>query len=295
MDYTPRRLFQSPAVRRFVANTARSVARSGMKRARAYGQRYVKRRRTRGRGLTTRQLRPAYAKNNRMYGESSGRSKKQVSSTAQTYGTGVSPNTLYNQQIIDISEGANINQREGNTVFLRGIRFCGEIRNTSQFPMYYNMAIVSLKHQLSYEEQVRGEEEYFYPGFFRAEGTTERSQDFTNSLDSIVYHCRAINTDIFNVFAHQRMLLPSATSADTEFDNPNNDNTYKTYKFMKRYVKIKRTIRWINNGADVLLNPILLLQWSCKYGGTGQPLIGEMNPVDTKFEVITFYNQEKRN
>jgi hypothetical protein len=292
MDFTPRRLFASPAFRRAVGTAAKNMARAGYKKARAYGQRYVKRRRTKGRGIVTRQARPSYARNSRMYGEAAGRSKKQISSTAATYGTGVSPNALYKSQVINIEEGPNINQRLGNTVFLRGIRFCGELRNTNKFPMYYNMAIVSLKHQLTY---VQNDTDLSYPNFFRAEGTTERAINFTGELDSIVYHCRAINTDLFNVFAHQRMLLPSAVSADNEFDNPNNDHTYKTYKFLKRYVKINRTIRWINNGDDILLNPIYLLQWSCKYGGTGEVILGEADPVDTKFEVITFYNQEKRN
>lgn len=294
MEYTPRRLFASPAVRRFVANTARNMVRTGAKRTAAYARRtYAKRRRIVGRGRTSRQARPAYAKPARMYGEASGRSKKQISSTLENIVGSVAPNGLNLAQVINISEGANINQREGNTVFLRGLRFCGEIRNTNPFPMYYNMAIVSLKHQLKYEQNAT---DFSYPNFFRAEGTVERSIDFKDNLDSIVYHCRALNTDTFNVFAHQRFLLPGADKADmTDADNPWGDHTYKNYKFLKRYVRIKRTIRWINqDNADLLLNPIYFIQWASIYASNSVPGVDQTDPVDSKFEVITFYNQEQR-
>lgn len=295
MDFTPRRLFATPGFRRAVGTAARNMARAGYKRGRAYASRYVKRRRiTYGRGRIARQARPAYARPARMYGEVSGKSKKQVSSTLSTYSGGVAPNELFIQQVLNIPEGPAINQREGNTVFLRGIRFCGEVRNTNKFPMYYNMAIVSLKHQLTYDQNAT---DFSYPNFFRAEGTEERSIDFTDELDSIVYHCRALNTDIFNVFSHQRLLIPgSDTDPDAVGDNPWGDHTHKNYRFQKRYVKIKRAIRWINqNNTDILLNPIYLLQWCSIYGSTGEPPADQMNPVNTKYEVITFYNQEKRN
>lgn len=290
---TPRRLFatayKSPYVRSAAKKYGRTIAKRAYAKASTYARRRYKKRRVTKSARST-------------FGESRSRTIKQVCSTRATVDDNLASRSLYLQPLINIfeSDDNRITTRMGNLVYLKGIRLCFERKNTQGFPLYYNYAVVSLKHSLDItRSDINGDTEAV-ANFFRAEGVEERAIPFTSSLDSIQYHCRPINTDIFRVHTHKRFLIPGAGAATADNTNweadPYGDKAFKNYRFDKRYIKLNRTIRWANDGqtdggTDILLNQIWLVQWCCVFGDvTGTVSADQMN---SKVEIATLFNQEK--
>lgn len=301
MPKLARRLFTSAYKSPYVRARARAVARSVSKRAyssmRTYaGRRFTKRRRVTKSARST-------------FGETRTRALKQYSSTRATIDNTFVSKSIYIQPLINITEEFSANTitgRRGNTVYLKGIRLCFERKNTQGFPLYYNYAVVSLKHALDISRVEVDGDDQAVAGFFRAEGTDERAIAFTTKLDSIQYHCRPINTDVFRVHTHKRFLIPGAgatspgplTGADaTNWEaDPYGDKAFRNYRFSKQYIKINKTIRWTNDGAadggtDILLNQMWLVEWCSVFGTNAQSSVA-LDAMNSKVEIVTLFQQQ---
>lgn len=131
-----------------------------------------------------------------------------------------------------IAQGNEIDQRERRSANLRGISFCIEMRNTSERPLYVNMAVVHVKgcHDVNtvHEEFFRGED-------------TARAIDFNDTLSSNELHCLPLNTDKFVVLSHKRLLLNGPKESMVQ---DYNDQEGKNYANLMWYQKIDRNIQF---------------------------------------------------
>lgn len=147
-----------------------------------------------------------------------------------------------------------INGRQRHMVNFRGIKVCMEVRNNLTVPLYFNVAILHTK-------------ENTFPGttkFFRG-SYASRTEDFSTTLSALEFHCLPINSDIFTIVSHKRYrLAPANGSADY------NSGASNSFINISKYHKIKRQLRWANNGD---LGPegggIWMVYWCDAYGAAG--------------------------
>lgn len=148
--------------------------------------------------------------------------------------------TLYLQDLAktQINSSTNrIKNRDTDVAFLKGVKFCWEVRNGSTKPMYFNWAVVVPKALVSPSND----------DFFRG-NDLERGQSFDAlQLTGNDFHCRPINADKYLVIKHMRMIL-GPTDGKTNI----NFNTSKSnFMNLNRYVKINRQFRYEGNSTAV--------------------------------------------
>jgi len=147
--------------------------------------------------------------------------------------------------MITVQRGTGTRDRLRDTINFNGVRLCMELQNTLFTPLYVNVACISSK-----DGSVP-----IVANFFRASDGS-RSKNFSTALSGNELHCLPINTDIYAVHMHKRFLLPAA-----------NGNTGLPYRFNKRYIKIKRKIRFEGAGStQVADGNLYLVHWGAQFG-----------------------------
>lgn len=151
--------------------------------------------------------------------------------------------------ITDIGRGSNneINLRERELANIRGLKMCFMFTNlNTQIPVMIHVAVVSPKKSNN----------VVVNDFFRAYGSA-RSQNADTSGNSNLWNCTPINSDIYTILMHKRFTLnPSTNSHDSQY------NTHgRNYRFFKRYLKIKRQVRYDTSTTAVEGN-IFIIWWA---------------------------------
>lgn len=176
--------------------------------------------------------------------------------------TSKSTRTLYDRGLFSgIVRGQNLNNRERNIIDVRGVRVCMELHNTSTSHLLFNIAVISPKAAADAIAITS-------TNFFRSEDNTDsRGDDFADALTSNEFHCLPINTDLYTVLKHQRMVLAPAPGDATTFQSNTRDN-YTTLQF---WVPIKRQIRYENSTGEPVDGNCFVVYWAdqaMKAGGT---------------------------
>lgn len=182
-----------------------------------------------------------------------------------------------------------IDQRQRSMVNLRGFKICMELKNNGGTPLLFNMAVVSPKGQnvnltqnplLTIGDAVED-------NWFRGNGNTRSIAFDGGSLNSNDFHCRPINTDEYNVLMHKRINLNTFPAATT-WENQRGSN----YKFIMKYVPIKRQIRFDTNARDSCASgKIFFVYW---YDNFQQPIgASATDSLIVSERYITYFKEPK--
>lgn len=144
-----------------------------------------------------------------------------------------------------IVSGGDPDQRERNVILLTSVNINGYFDCNTQSTLYLNIAVCGSATLRSTAEI----------DFFKSY-TTSRGIDFNPAnLNSTQFHRLPINTDIWRVYWHKRMLLPPTNSQDATGSGVGFD-----IKEFKKYIKINRTITY-DSGAVDSDTPLYIFLW----------------------------------
>ncbi|QCX35032.1 capsid protein [Blackfly DNA Virus 6] len=154
----------------------------------------------------------------------------------------------------------NRSDRFFQQVDYRGLRYEFAIRNALPDPVIFNYAVISFKNATyTLEDTTYPAEPYQAPGlasdgFFRFNGDS-RDENFDNSLAAIAINYAPISTDQYNIHMHKRVLLgPRPVGSDW-------NHQINTFRHIKGYVPIKRTLRYNDDTDTKCENPIWVVYW----------------------------------
>lgn len=138
---------------------------------------------------------------------------------------------LYFLDITQLAQNAlEINTRQRQHVNMRGFKICMEVTNTTPNALYFNVAVIAPKDDGA---------TFSGNDFFR-QNTQFRSQNFSNALSGMEFHCLPINTDDYTVLRHKRYQLNHQNSTNA-FANRQYGTSYRTIDW---YVPLKRQVRY---------------------------------------------------
>jgi len=174
--------------------------------------------------------------------------------------------TLFAYNVTAIEQGTNPNQRTRDIVNFRGIKICMDILNTTDpdRPVFFNYAVLSPKSDTFIDKAQ----------FFRS-NADNRITSFDNpNLTSMDYHCRGLNTDVFNILTHKRFIMAPRQSGG-QFSG-------KTNVRVMKYVKVSRQVRYNQfekpntdpqEFEEKCTTPIFFCWWCARegYGGETEP------------------------
>lgn len=192
--------------------------------------------------------------------------------------------SLYNQGLVDIQRQAqfenNLDRRIRDVINLRGVRVCMEVQNTSDAPMYFNMAIISPKDGTSGIQQ---------NDFFRSQkGGGDRSVDFNIQLTSGEFHCLPINNDKYTVLKHKRFrLAPKPIGLTAANYTQGQGLNYKNIDF---YQPIKRQIRYQADSVTPQSGQVWMVWWCDNFltpGGTSS----QVNKGFFSYRTIAYFRE----
>jgi len=174
---------------------------------------------------------------------------------------------------------AELNDRDRDIVNVRGFKIEQIFRNKSGFPMTVNWAVIASK--LTSQEVAPDPIE-----FFRG-NDTNRGENFNVALNTLRLHKQPINTDRWAVLCHKRFRLNR--NGGEVFYNQNG----KDYRWVKRYIKINRQIRF--NGVTPLSQvqgQLWLVFWidrMIQIGGA--PVI--VDQAEYQARIVTYFREPK--
>lgn len=151
--------------------------------------------------------------------------------------------TLYSLNATDIDHGIDKDERYRSLINLRGFYLEYKVDNNQTYDCFVNVAMVSPKDHTATAVTTTD--------FFRGYGQL-RSVDFSGtSLSGMDFHWRPINTDLYHIFFHKRLTI-------TGTDNIGNRTNWKAFK---KYVPVKRQIRYDGVSSNYSTSPVFLIYW----------------------------------
>lgn len=177
----------------------------------------------------------------------------------------------------DIGGGDDLDRRNRDLVNFLGVKICVIVRNATNTPMYFNMAVIAPKF-----ENVTAT----YPiekNFLRHSGQN-RGIDYANTISPQFAHCAAINTDRFAVLTHKRVILGNASGVYAS------NGVRENWKDMQFYVPVRRQVRYSSGADNSALQKILLVCWASDFNGSG---VGAINDYFTSVNVVTYFKETK--
>lgn len=185
-------------------------------------------------------------------------------STPTILNTGV----LYYHDVTVISEATNddITQRSRKIINYRGFKTCISFRNVSTTPIWINLAVISPKNNvpLGFTRATFGSTST-QQDFFRAQGEgPERAVEFGLERNGLEMHCLPINTDLYTVLRHKRMMLfPNGAGAGIQYNS-----NRPSFKYVDFYTKINRQIRYDGTAGGDTQHSIWVVYWFSPFNGT---------------------------
>lgn len=195
--------------------------------------------------------RPYRSRNKVGFPVGSAETKRTESATIHNLNT--NSRTLNSFEVTKVSRGASnqIELRQRDLINLSGVRLNFESRSFSQYPQNVRMALISPKFGKTVDSD----------DFFRGYGDKRGNNFSATSLDSMSFHDRPINRDLYEVLYETKFLIAEMDSdpLDTWRSGDN-----KSYRSMLKYVPVNRQIRYDGNLATDCVNPIFLVFWHDK-------------------------------
>lgn len=218
---------------------------------RRYGRRRYpsKRRRLTGTLRSGRRFRPIAARSR--IGERPGTSNARhnteqdiyAGATAGTYPAALAEKFLHQWQLLNIplqsgisADNSTLAERQRNVINFRGIKFCLYLKRRAINPtidvqrIFVNIAVISPK------AGVESSSTLSTTNFFRGTDNT-RSKNFDGTtLQPLEFRCLPINTDLYNIHFHKRMIIKPISNED-----------YEPMSLQEFYMPLKRQIRYDGN------------------------------------------------
>lgn len=144
--------------------------------------------------------------------------------------------------LLQIVQGAQINQRERRLVNLVGLRFNLMVTNVSAQHLMFHGAIIAPKES----NQLDVSNLDFFRGY-----NSNRGIDFNIGLNALDVAFRPINPDIHNILAHWSFKLGPGPGNYPE----------SPFRILRRWIKIKRQITFESNAGDSCLQDIRFVYW----------------------------------
>jgi len=190
--------------------------------------------------------------------------------------------SLYLYDLVRLSQGSDINDRERQLVNIRGCKMCMQFTNTSNDNLYLNVALIAFKGG-SQEASISTTD------FFRAEGGLARSVNFDTTLDACEFHTLPINTDKYAVFQHKRyQLIPGSAVGGNKVAL-----TGRNYMTLDWYRKINRQFRFDNaTGNQPEDGQVWLVHWADKMDSESGQVV-EVGQYTAKVRVISYFKDPK--
>lgn len=252
------------ANRRSIAMAARTIGRS---------YRRYRKRRTRSRASKKRKF---SVKN---IGDAPGTSSSKRAVTTDQAPTNLSTRTQYVYDLFEVPQGTDIDQRERRIMKVGGVKFCAEIKNLTNAPLYVNWAILAGK--------AGGLSGVSNTDFFRASDGADRARNFAVDLTGSEFHCLPINTDKYHVLQHKRFtLVPSASGGDTVALTGKSYTNIDTYKKFNRQIQFDGTVGGPESGETSLVI------WCSKFGEAGGAAISA-NAWNVSLKTICYFRDPK--
>jgi len=143
-----------------------------------------------------------------------------------------STRTLYQLDLTQLAQGPRINDRLRQHAKITGFKICMEVRNFSNLPTYFNVAVISPKQTTNDTVEATN--------FFR-NNTDARSMDFSINRTGLEFHCCPINSDDYTILRHKRYVL-TTSSAPTSNYNRQYGTSFVT---LKMWVPLRRQARYL--------------------------------------------------
>lgn len=188
--------------------------------------------------------------------------KRAIAATAVSPGDRLQNDTLYKIACIDIAQGTAPDERSRRMVNLRGIQITSAFHidpdvegnwNTEERPVFLHAALVHVKNHTiasSFSET----------DFFRNYGAS-KSTDFS-SANWFQKTFNPLNSDALHVYFHKHWKLEKTS------DRSSAGTKYKQI-FFRKYVPIKRQIRFEGDAANTAHDNLFYLQWYTYADSTG--------------------------
>ena len=171
----------------------------------------------------------------------------------ETYNYSLNTRVLNVNDLTQIAQGPNLNQREYDMIYVSGYKISMQLRSGRPDPSMFHVALIAPREYCGVAETPNFQENFFR-GFEQTRGI-----DFSTALASQQFHEYPINSDKFHIFWHKRFVIgPEDTTSPVEEYNV---GVSKNWKWIKKYVPIKRQIRFENGTAGSATNRIYLVQW----------------------------------
>lgn len=194
------------------------------------------------------------------------------------YGT----NTLVRAYIDDIGEGEDPNQRQYNSINLKGFRMNLNWRNEMDFPIRVCCAVISPKTAGTQESPTITQD------FFRAYGI-ERGGPFPVPGQGIAYDDwvnTPINADKYVILHRWDFSLGAKHGEDHQVYG-------KSIKAMQKWVPIKRRINYDAQNNDTPQHGrIMLCWWAVRFMATTTTGV-ESNAVTHSYKIVTYFSDTK--
>lgn len=170
-----------------------------------------------------------------------------------------------------------INQRDRDTILMKGVRIDALFLNKTTNPMYIRCALVNRKNGATPSTT----------DFFRGYGD-ERSADFNSGGNSahLVKRSDPINADEYNIFkSWQFTLSPSSAETNIGYNSSDAGNWHD----LSDYVAINRYLNYDGPGSTTCTERVFFVYWAtlAYTQQTSPPVAGAM---DVQSRIITFFN-----
>lgn len=215
----------------------------------------------------------------RNIGDAPGTSTSKRSVTNDQLPTNQSTRTQYVYDLFEVPQGSEIDQRERRLMKVGGVKFCAEVKNLTNAPLYVNWAILASK--------AGGIGGVSNVDFFRASEGAERARNFGTDLTGNEFHCLPINSDKYHILQHKRYkLVPSASGGDTVA------LTGKSYMNIDMYKKFNRQLQFDGAVGGPESGETSLVMWCSKFG-EGAGTVAETNAWNVSLKTICYFRDPK--
>lgn len=171
---------------------------------------------------------------------------------------------------------AAIDRRGRQCVFVKGFNIQLVFRNLKSYPIVCNWALV---HPLRNQDVTN-----ITSGFYR-DFTASRDIDHTPQLSSIIINNNSISPDRFAILARGKFMLAQSS-------NPNPDPSRAAYRFVKRYVRLNKQIRFNDDNDSLAEDQIWFLHWADQIDANAGT-IEQVGTYQLQHQIVTYFRPPK--
>lgn len=197
----------------------------------------------------------------------------------------------YNSKVLHVRENlvripeatdfTKVNLRQGELLYLSGIKLCMQFRANTARPLCCNLAVLTPREGRYTDAQNAN-------AFFRNHADASRNVSFSGNLSGNEMHCLPINPDKYIIHWHYRFTLGKAVTSGAY-----NTSSDRNYINIHRWIPIKRQIRYSGSAANDEAQRLPRLFFWCNefMDDAGTP--GENNAVTYMERCVAYFRNSR--